>query len=90
MVGVVPGECPYPIRAQEFILIEHARKNSAQSFRINQRGDSAIAITKMASAGGMNALAKFGHAVAIVLSEPRHHRYPFALPGLDDGGGTER
>ena len=46
MVGVVAGERPYPIRTQEFILIEHARQNSAQPFRINQRNDAAVRHTR--------------------------------------------
>ena len=59
---MVAGERPYPVRAQEFVLIEHAGKNPAQPFRIDQRSDAATAIPKMARPGRMDALEQFGHA----------------------------
>src|SRR4030095_4714421 len=56
MLGVVAGERPNAIGTEEFVLIEHARQNPAQPFRIYQRSDAAAGIPKMTRPGWMNAL----------------------------------
>ena len=63
MIVVIFGKRPYPVRTEEFVLIEHARQNPAQSVLIHQRSDAALAIPEMAGPGCMNALAQFGHAL---------------------------
>src|SRR5262249_27641801 len=89
MLGMVAGERPYPVWAQEFVLIEHARQNAAQPLRIDQRCDAALGIPQMTRPGGMNALEELGHASQAFSQNLHHTRCPFALPRLDDAGGAE-
>jgi hypothetical protein len=63
MLVVISGQRPYPIRTEEFVLIEHARQNPAQPVLIYECSDAALTITEMARPGRMNALAQFGHTL---------------------------
>ena len=87
---MVAGERPNPVRAEEFVLVEHARQNPAQPVLIHQRSDAALGIPEMAEPGWMNAVAQFGHAFQAFPQDLHHSRHPFALPRLDHGGGSTR
>ena len=87
---MVAGQRPDAVGAQEFVLVEHARQNAAQPFRIDQRRDAAIGIPEMAGPGRMDALAQFGHAPQRSCRMLHQLGHPLALPRLDDGGGAER
>src|SRR5580692_7471856 len=56
MLGMIAGERSNAIRAKEFILIEHARQDSTQPFRTNQRSDPSSRVPEMARSCWMNAL----------------------------------
>ena len=86
---MVAGERADPVRAEEFVLVEHARQNPAQPFLIHQRSDATLAIPEMAGPGGMNALRSSGMRCKRSLRSLQHSWNPFALPWLDDGRGTE-
>jgi hypothetical protein len=89
MLGVVAGQGPYPIRTQEFVLIEHAGEDPAQPVRVHQRSDAALRHTEMTRSSRMNTVEECWHP-SQALRKGRHEmRHPFPLPRLDDGGGTE-
>src|ERR1700751_3000505 len=90
MLRVVAGERTNAVRAQEFFLIEHARQDSAQPYRIHQRNDPAFAIAEMAQPGWVNSLHQFRHPSHAFPQSFQCSGYPFALPGFNHSGGTER
>ena len=61
MVGVEAGESADSVGTEEFVLIEHARKNPAKPFRIYERGNAPFRVPQVALSSGMNACAQFGH-----------------------------
>src|SRR5215469_17201243 len=57
---------------------------------MNEGGYAALTIPKLTRPGCMNAIAQLGHAPQSFEHHLHSARYAFALPRLDNGGGTQR
>ncbi len=61
MISMVAGKGPNPVRTEEFVLIEHASQNPAQSVLIHQRSNTAVAIPKCPIPVAWMLLRSLGH-----------------------------
>src|SRR5262249_56836740 len=90
MVMVIARESAYPVGAQKFVFVEHARENPAQALWIYKGSNSASPDAQESGPGWMDALGQVGHVLEPLPQHFRHTRYPFALPGLNDRSCAKR
>src|ERR1700687_3923546 len=90
MLVVVARQCTYPIWTEEFVFIEHSRKNPPQSLRIHHRKNTSVRDAAVTWAGRVNTLEKFRHVSHSVAVKCRGVCYQLPLPGLDHRCGAER
>src|SRR4029077_517658 len=86
MLEVMARKCADAVRAQELLLIQHAREDASQPLLIDEREDSAARYATVLRAGGVHTIEQLRHALHA--AEPRigESSHGLALPLLDDTG----
>ena len=70
-IGVVTGQCPDPVGAQELVLVEHAGQDPAQPILVYKTDDAAFRHTQVAGPSCMDRFAEHRHAPQLLLKPSR-------------------